>query len=530
MVRSWLEKLFSETRLFLHAEEGMTLPLLALAFFALTGLTGLAIDVGRVQMVQSKLQFSMDAAGLAAGATVSTANATEEFKKYLDVNFGHYMGADITSTSVTMNDTKTVFTLAASAKVPTTFMRIFGVNDVTFSVNSEITRAVTGLELVLVLDNTGSMRYSTGAGESKLQALKTASETLINTLFESADAVTNGKLWVSVVPFSQAVNIGTAYASWINPDYVYDSTTDTSATLDWGTTSWGGCVDSRLNGEDITDTPPSSESTLFGMYYWTSDNFNTNDYARGNNNWKFYRQCRENYRRCYYFYCYTVTGSCTEGGGYTCTDLGTETCTNVASCTAPYNSCTLTYASPLNTTDQGPNLYCPETVTTMTNQKATLLSALESMVAKGNTEINAGLAWGWRLLSPRWQGLWGGLMNANGLPLDYKTPGMAKAVVLLTDGENTISNYAHGSYWYYGSDRLGGMSLDEKTLALCSAMKNAGIYVYTIGLGPSYDINEALLKECATADNYFFLSPTTDELQNVFYTIGDSLSNLRVSQ
>jgi hypothetical protein len=61
-------------------------------------------------------------------------------------------------------------------------------------------------------------------------------------------------------------------------------------------------------------------------------------------------------------------------------------------------------------------------------------------------------------------------------------------------------------------------------------MKNLGIYVYTIGLGPANDINQTLLRNCATAENYYFYSPTTAELESVFNAIGDSLSNLRVSQ
>lgn len=529
--------------LFARSESGMTLPLLAISLLAITGFTGLAIDVGRVQMVQSRLQFAIDSAGLAAGATVTTASTEAEFKKYMDVNFNNYMGATLTGYSVQANETNTVFNMSATATVPTTFIGILGINTVSLNATSEITRAITGLELVLVLDNTGSMTSSAGGSVSKLNALKSASNTLIGTLFGAAPVSTNDKLWVGIVPFSQAVNIGTSRTSWLNTNYVYDSTSDTMATLDWGTGNngigWGGCVDSRLNGYDITDAPPTSGDTLFGQYYWTSDNLNTNSWVTGSNDWKLplYDRCQRDYRRCRIStgVCTTVVGSCsTSGGRYTCTALSTTTCSEVSSCSTPYVTCTpsgnYTYVSPLNTTYRGPNLYCPQEVTPLTNDSSVLTPAIDGMVAVGNTEISEGLAWGWRMLSPRWQGLWGGLMNAKGLPLAYDARGMAKAVVLLTDGKNTISNGVHGSYWHTGSNRLGGMSLDQKTLALCTAMKSAGIYIYTIGLGPSYDINATLLRNCATADNYYFYSPTTAELQSVFDAIGDSLSNLRVSR
>lgn len=549
-MRTILMKTFAEKlALFARSESGMTLPLLALSLVALMGFSGIAIDVGRAQMVQSKLQFSIDSAGLAAGATVSTANTTTEFKKYLDTNFNGYMGSSITSYSVTPNSTNTVFAMMAKATMPTTFMGILGVKSITLSAQSEISRAITGLELVFVLDNTGSMNWSSGGSDTKLAALKTASNTLLSTLFGNTTTSSNGKLWVGIVPFSQAVNVGTARTSWLRSDYVYDSVTDTTATLDWGNgndgTGWGGCVDARLNGYDVTDDPPTSGDTLFGAYYWTSDNLNTDFWVRGNNDWKLplYNECKKTYLRCRIggSSCSTVIGSCsTSYGTYTCTETGT-TCSEVSRCSGTYVSCTAsgnyTYASPLNTTDEGPSLYCPQQVTAMTNVKSTLTTAVDAMTAQGNTEINEGLVWGWRMLSPRWRGYWGDLMGSNNLPLAYHTTGMAKAVVLLTDGENTISNNSHGSYWYLGSNRTGSTSstgavskLDEKTLSVCTAMKNEGIYIYTIGLGPSTDINETLLKRCATADNYYFHSPTTSELQTVFNSIGDSLSNLRVSQ
>ncbi len=537
--------LLAKIRLFARSESGMTLPLMGLSMIVMTGFAGLAIDVGRMQMVQSKLQFSLDAAGLAAGSTVSTTSLNAEAVKYLKADFGCgtganatcYMGASLStnSPSVTANSTNTVFTLSATATVPTTFMGVVGVSSMTVTANSQISRAVTGLELVFVLDNTGSMTQSAGGTISKIQALKNASTTLVNTLFGGATTSTNGKLWVGIVPFSQTVNIGTSHMSWIDPDYVYDSA---MTPLYWGGTGydWGGCVDARLNGEDITDDPPvtSSPQTLFGKYYWTSDNLNTDSFAAGNNNWADVAT-----------YTKTVTVTCKPG--HTCTPSTTITTpTSCAPGTTSNNksitvtTCVpLTYkniVSPLNTTSHGPNLNCPQQITTMTNTSTTLLTAITAMTAQGNTEVNQGLEWGWHLLSPRWQGLWGGTMNSNDLPLAYNTQGMAKAVVLLTDGDNTIDNGSHGSYWFLGSGRTGSTSsssavtrLDNKTLALCTAMKAQGIYIYTIGLGAS-GINTTLLQNCATSANYAFISPSTSDLQSIFDTIGDSLSNLRVSQ
>ncbi len=522
-IDTFIRKIAQQWKRFCHLEQGVTIPLLAFSMVAITGLVGLAIDTGRMQLVQSKLQFSLDAAGLAAGSTVSTSTLNSEVSKYLNANFNGYLGATLTGTSVSVDTTNTVITLSATATLPTTFMNVVGVQSITLTAHSEISRAVTGLELVLVLDNTGSMNNPAGQGISKIQALQTAATTLINTLFASNPP--DGKLWVGVVPFSQAVNIGTSNTAWMDGTYddaILDSSGST-ATTDWGpSNSWAGCVDARSNGEDITDDPPNSAvaNTLFHTYYWTSDSLNPDGVSNsGINNWK---QCAKRWNHCKNGTCTIVSGSCSTRNGFTCTPT-TQLCT---------------YSSPLDQVTQGPNYLCPQQILPMTNNKTALLNSINSMTAQGDTLINQGLEWGWNMISPRWRGTWGGTMASNNLPLDYGTHGMSKAVVLLTDGVNTVDNTAHGAYWFLGDNLLGTTSsttavttLDSKTQSLCTAMKNKGIYIYTIALGTdTTTASLTLLKNCATASNYYFNSPSTSQLQGIFSAIGDSLSNLRVSK
>jgi hypothetical protein len=117
------------------------------------------------------------------------------------------------------------------------------------------------------------------------------------------------------------------------------------------------------------------------------------------------------------------------------------------------------------------------------------------------------MQWGWNMISPRWRGEWGGTMNSNNLPLDNGTKGMNKAIVLLTDGDNTIDNRSHGSYWYLSNGRLGTTNsgtavttMNNRTLQICTALKQQGVYIYTIALGTQ--LNAAaitMLKDCATA-------------------------------
>jgi len=234
----------------MRSEKGSALPFIAIGMSMLIGATGAAIDMGRVQIVQSRMQNALDAAGLAVGSEVSTTNITTETSKYFYANFpANYLGITITSgPTATPNADNTVIALAVSGTLPNTFMKIFGHPTSTISATSQITRQSKGMELVLVLDNTGSMNSPVNPADSstpKIAALQSAATTLLNTLYGSNNTIQN--LWVGVVPFSQTVNIGTGYPSWMNTSY--------DNALDFGPTI------TNKNCASYTGTSPATTGT-----------------------------------------------------------------------------------------------------------------------------------------------------------------------------------------------------------------------------------------------------------------------------
>lgn len=451
------------------SRDGSVLPLAGVTFFILIGIMGFAIDAGRLFLLHSSLQRSLDAGALSAVVKMSTEDVETQLEQFATVNFAEgYVGGTIDALSYDWDDSETTLTATATASAPTTFMYLFGYKTLTVSATTEITRDTSGLELALVLDNTGSM---SGTG---LTALKSAANSLLDILF--GDKATAENLYVGIIPFSQTVNVGTDHSSWL--------TSGSVAALNWASTSWGGCVEARDN-YDTTDATPSTAK--FAPYYWEDSS---------NNDW--------------------ATTTTTVKNGKTTT--------------------TTTYSSNLSTS-LGPNKYCPATITPMTSTKATLVSAISAMKAVGQTHINLGAVWGWRMLSPKWRGLWGGDMTTYSLPLDYNTDGMTKAAVIMTDGENTMSSSIYTAYGWLSEGRLGTTSattavtkLNSRLSTVCTAMKNAGIIVYTIAFDNPGTSIQSLLKSCATQNSYYFNSPTTAELKTAFKQIGDSLSSLRVSK
>lgn len=443
-------------------ERGSVMVTVAFAILAMTGATGLAVDIGRAQLAQAKLSSALDAAGLAAGSNMNSTDVDAEVTKYLNVNFENYLGTTLTHVDATVNSTNTVITIEAQGTIDTSIMKYFGFDTVPISADTEITRATSGLELVMALDNTGSMNGT------PLEELKSAASELVEIL-HGDDTASN--LYIGLVPFAQAVNVGSSRTSFVDAANL--------ASRNWGTTSWGGCVDARLSGGDTTDAPPSSQ--IFYAYYWPDDS---------NNDWISTRT-----RRGVTTYTYNISSS------------------------------------------RGPNKGCSQPVLGMTSDKQDVLDAINDMVADGYTHVNLGAVWAWRMISPRWRGLWGGEMDTNSLPLDYNTPRMNKAVILMTDGENTLNNSVRTAYWYPSDGRLGTTStsagvteLNNRLSSVCSSMKSNNIIVYTIAFGNPGSTIENLLRNCATQPDYYFDSPSGSELSEAFRQIGDSLSSLRVSR
>jgi len=200
---------------------------------------------------------------------------------------------------------------------------------------------------------------------------------------------------------------------------------------------------------------------------------------------------------------------------------------------------------------KGPNIGCGNEVTPFTNRKSVAQNAVDALHPwrRGGTMSSQGLVWGWRMISPKWRGMWG--HQDASLPLDYNTPLMSKAVIVMTDGVNEVfsphSNPPGGSdytsFRRIQEERMGNnvdtkaegvAAVNAKFASICSRMKAEGILIYTVTfrLGSSTAHNNArtLFRNCATHPDYYFDSPDGATLRQAFRTIGDSLANLMISR
>ncbi len=180
-------------------------------------------------------------------------------------------------------------TVSAAINMPTYFGGFAGVDYLDIGVSSETVVGKTSFDVVMVLDNSGSM-----AG-SKISSLKTAAKALSETLLDINDvSEKKDRVKLGLVPFTSFVNVGAGNktASWMDregrsPIHWTNFETRADGTMDPAEfdasalyngrpsrfslyeqieqTNWLGCVESRPMPYDVTDTPASAANpaTLF---------------------------------------------------------------------------------------------------------------------------------------------------------------------------------------------------------------------------------------------------------------------------
>ncbi len=221
---------------------------------------------------------------------------------------------------------------------------------------------------------------------------------------------------------------------------------------------------------------------------------------------------------------------------------------------------------------RGPNENCTRTaILPLTDSPTSVTGAINSMQAEGGTNIHEGTAWGYRALSPT-------LPFAEGAAYDSAT---SKVMIVMTDGENTAYNlpnpyYPNGGHCHTNQANLNGScynsaygfpynsqnssttsssggnierlaplntsnsnlvaKMNDRTNQTCENAKKAGITIYTIGLATDKAeqstpaVVQKMLTDCASTPEKAYFPETPGELRDVFASIANELSALRLSQ
>jgi Flp pilus assembly protein TadG len=197
---------------------------------------GIATDVGRAYLVKIRLGAALDAAALAVGSETNhtATQLADDLQHYFFANYpSTALGTSVTVAPVpsTADLAATTVNYRAQATVPMVFMPLIGVNNINVSVTAQ-TKKTTGLEVAVVLDNTGSMLCGANEGvdstcgadvvatdttctdstnNSRICTLRNATTDFVNTLTSAIN--TSQQLYMAIVPYVTTVNVGDSFCS-----------------------------------------------------------------------------------------------------------------------------------------------------------------------------------------------------------------------------------------------------------------------------------------------------------------------------
>lgn len=250
---------------FAHDRDGNVATMFALAIIPIFGFVGAAVDYSRAAATRTSLQTALDSAALSLSKEASGLTSEQLKQKattYVTAQFNRPEAKNLAIT-VSYQTTPAKLTLGGTANLDSTFMKVVGIQKMDIGSSTTVQWSNSRLRVALVLDNTGSM-----ASAGKMTALKTATKSLLATLKKAA--VNPEDVYVSIIPFSKNVNVGSSNygASWI--DWTAWNANNGSCWSWWGGggstqgscsgtwtpanhNTWNGCVTDRG-----TSTPPGT--------------------------------------------------------------------------------------------------------------------------------------------------------------------------------------------------------------------------------------------------------------------------------
>ncbi|QZH75810.1 MAG: VWA domain-containing protein [Erythrobacter sp.] len=189
---------------------GNVLAMSAAAMVAFTALIGSAMDLSVVYMARGKLQNACDSAVLGArqSMTGTTFNQSveDEGERFFDFNFPDGTAGSTEVTFELEQDENNAGELngLATATIPTSLVRIIGIDEIPISVDCDATQDMGHNDIVLVLDVTGSMNDapSNGAG-TKIERLREGAIGLFRAMESDDGSITR----YGIVPYSHTVNV-----------------------------------------------------------------------------------------------------------------------------------------------------------------------------------------------------------------------------------------------------------------------------------------------------------------------------------
>ncbi|MDE1467685.1 TadE/TadG family type IV pilus assembly protein [Aurantiacibacter sp. D1-12] len=524
----------------LKDEAGNVLALSAAGMLVLVALVGSALDLSVTYMARGKLQNACDAAVLAARQSMTgtefNQDVEDEADRFFDFNFPEgTSGAEDVAFSITQNSSNQgELEGEASATIPTTLVRVIGIDDVDISVNCDAVQDTGHNDIVLVLDVTGSMNDapSNGSG-TKIERLREGTLGLYRALETDDGSITR----YGIVPYSHTVNVARSLRNrdiLVNQQHLGGSFTYNQCDTD-GYYIWN-CVSATS-----TTALPTGFYNRNRKYRYITDISEGTVHIR-NSRWNnasgLYPGNRQGFR--------TSGEGCIEerptidpdnpapSGEFIIRDYVTradidDMATNGRDTPRQFGRYDIDSQAGYSQTG------CPSEASRLAeyDDETTFSTAINAATANvtGGTYHDVGMLWGARFAS-RTGFFEGNNFNRGDNVTEIDGVPVNTHIVFMTDGrlDTGDSLYsAHGVERYQDRTRGNGTQ-DEQHLArfaaTCTLAREMGITIWVIALDVT-DTDD--IEACATSDSHFYTSDGSD-LEEVFEAIGQGIGNLRLTR
>jgi Flp pilus assembly protein TadG len=544
-------------RRFARGEGGAIAIYFGLSAIVFIGVAGLAVDAARGYLVKARLSEAIDAAALAGGKALQTANDPSNNKvradalAFFNANFPNgALGANVAVPNIVITNNNTVVTVSSSAVIPTTLMRVLGFQNMTMAAAGSVARAQSGLDVVFSFDISGSMCDPC----SKLDALKSNATALVDSLFKpfttggqsqtvNVNGVDYSLLNIGVVPWTSKVNVRTYPATSngaITGPFGGSFTNPTGRTYGGSSTVLGTYkaanseVPLLLDPSNTTQVPGGWRGCVYARYTDDGNQNNDADTTLGTATWRGWEPIP------------AAEGESGGNGFFNC--YASYWNNNQKALFGFFQQKDIPAApgwpNPPVPTHNDDCDDCPTIgILPLQTDATTVKNMINALQTFGATDAPQGLFWAWEVLMP-------------GAPFDQAKVNppfqRAQAIVLMTDGENFGSNGDAYHGWFGDginagtTTAKGNMTLPDGTseknnlnghlLELAQKIKGtnpldpSAVKIYVIQYQRNTAGLTALLQKVATQPQapFYYNAPDDAALATAFDQIAASLSALRI--
>lgn len=512
-----------------HETAGNVIIIVAASLCPLLALVGSGIDMGRGYLAETRLQQACDAGTLAARKRMGTAAAVsgtipsavaDVGQRFFNINFrsGAYGSQSREFTMILNNDYS--ITGEASAAIETTIMGAFGYETIDVSVGCQAQINMGNLDIMMVLDTTGSMGW-TNSGDTitRIQGLQNSVISFHAQM--EANKTPGSRIRYGFVPYSTNVNVGHLLQDdWLVDEWQYNYRVAQSATnwryanlpMDLGFLETSNSTTVPMGG---TPAAPQNVAVNYRGCIEERDTYEINDYGNVNLS--------------------------------RALDLDIDRVPDPADPATQWRPMLneLSYVREVRTNGSGAfkpgavdsplefiNAWwwgygaCPAAAQRLQEMTAAQVQTyVTALTPQGSTYHDIGMIWGGRLLSPT-----GLFASANA---DVGAAPTSRHMIYLTDGETAPLDISYGSYgieqldrrrWRPTSARSLTQTVEARFTFACEEVKRRNIQVWVISFGTAAN---PIMQNCAGAERYFVAADAA-QLRQAFTDIARRMTDLRM--